>query len=314
MKIGLGTAAIGRPEYINMRQTPNQHRTLEAFRAHGLLILEEAYRQGIRYFDAAPGYGMAEQLLMDWASQNQYPDLEFGTKWGYTYLANFEPNATLHELKEHSLKKLKEQWKESKKLLPHLSTYQIHSATLESGVLENTEVLDYLFELKTAHGLRVGLTTSGPNQLETLKKALNISRGGTSLFDVFQVTYNLLEQSLAEMCVHISRENKRVIVKEALANGKILGVQNRSLASSQGNELSRIAQKYQVGVDAVALRFCLDTIDPFLVLSGAAEQPHLGQNLQASSFQLTESECQALKEYAQEPAQYWHERSLLKWN
>ena len=63
--------------------------------------------------------------------------IEIATKWGYTYTANFDANATVHEVKEHSLSKLNEQWNFSKQLLPYLKVYQIHSATLETGVLEN---------------------------------------------------------------------------------------------------------------------------------------------------------------------------------
>ena len=65
-QIGLGTAAIGRPQYINIRSKSTGHQNLETFRTHGLKILEEAYQKGIRYFDTAPGYGMAEELISNW--------------------------------------------------------------------------------------------------------------------------------------------------------------------------------------------------------------------------------------------------------
>jgi aryl-alcohol dehydrogenase-like predicted oxidoreductase len=67
--IGLGTAAIGRPQYINLRQEAVDDFSLAEFRKHGKLILNEAYRNGIRYFDTAPGYGLAEQLLIDWIQE-----------------------------------------------------------------------------------------------------------------------------------------------------------------------------------------------------------------------------------------------------
>ena len=65
-KLGLGTAALGRPHYINLRHGNQNICTLEEFRRQSLLVIEEAYNLGIRYFDTAPGYGMAEQLLLDW--------------------------------------------------------------------------------------------------------------------------------------------------------------------------------------------------------------------------------------------------------
>ena len=58
---------------------------------------------------------------------------------------------------------------------PHsqsLDLYQIHSATLESGVLQDEAVLSKLQELKDSRGLRIGLSTSGVNQAKTLDVAI----------------------------------------------------------------------------------------------------------------------------------------------
>ncbi len=140
--IGLGTAAIGRPQYININQENKDPFSLSTFKENGVKMLDYAYDAGIRYYDTAPGYGLAEQLLIDWVIEKNDSSIIAATKWGYTYVANFDPKATMHEVKEHSLKKLNEQWKVSKQLLPFLKYYQIHSATFESGVLENDAVLE----------------------------------------------------------------------------------------------------------------------------------------------------------------------------
>ena len=81
-----------------------------------IAAIRKAVDLGIRYFDTAPGYGMAEDLMIEWLKTINDPAVEVATKWGYTYTANFDPNATQHEVKEHSLKKLIEQWEFSKKL------------------------------------------------------------------------------------------------------------------------------------------------------------------------------------------------------
>ena len=107
--IGFGTAAIGRPQYINIRHAKVEEFSLAAFKEKGFAMLDSAYENGILYFDTAPGYGMAEQLLIDWVKQKNDPTIEVATKWGYTYVANFDPAATTHEVKEHSLAKLNEQ-------------------------------------------------------------------------------------------------------------------------------------------------------------------------------------------------------------
>lgn len=43
MKLGLGTAALGRPQYINVRQNNNIKHDLETFKKHSFQVLEDAY-------------------------------------------------------------------------------------------------------------------------------------------------------------------------------------------------------------------------------------------------------------------------------
>ena len=313
-QLALGTAAIGRPQYINIRQEVTTAFSLDTFKQKGTALLEAAYRQGIRYFDTAPGYGMAEQLLLDWLREKDDASIEVATKWGYTYVANFDPMATLHEEKEHSLEKLNEQWEQSKKILPLLSTYQIHSATFETGVLENQKVLDRLAELKIKHGLRIGLSTTGANQVEVLRKALDVGVETKALFDVFQVTYNVFDQNLVTISDQLLRENKRMVIKEALANGRVFPNEKYTHYDRAYKLLNNLAEKYGVGIDAIALRFCMDSLPAFKVLSGAANQQHLLENLRTTQFKLEEKDIGLLKELSTTPEQYWNERKQLGWN
>ena len=264
-------------------------------------MLEEAYTLGIRYFDTAPGYGMAEALLLDWISTKEDANIELATKWGYTYVADFDPNATQHEVKEHSIDKLNEQWKASKALLPLLTTYQIHSATFETGVLDDTTVLQRLAELKAAKGLHIGLSTTGANQGEVLKKGLEVAVGGEALFDVFQVTFNIFDQSLATIATEVAGEGKRLVIKEALANGRIFSNRNYAHYLDAYNYLEELAVRYEVGTDAIALRFCADSIPSFKVLSGASTEQQLADNMKATSFKLKEEEIERLKAFAVPP-------------
>ncbi len=313
-KLGLGTAAIGRPQYINIRQEATTEFDLAAFKQKGIAVLNNAYNQGIRYFDTAPGYGMAEQLVLDWVVEKNDPTIEVATKWGYTYVANFDPTAIQHEIKEHSLHKLNEQWVSSKELLPYLSTYQIHSATFETGVLENKNVLNRLAELKNNHGLLMGISTTGANQVAVIKKALDVEVDGIPLFDVFQVTYNILDQSLATVAKELAVQKKRLIIKEALANGRIFPNDQFPHYAHLYTNLTTLAKKYNVGIDAIALRFCMDSIAPYQVLSGAANEVHISQNSKATQFELDDRDLTALKEMAITPQSYWAERKLLAWN
>ena len=311
-KIGLGTAAMGRPQYINIRQERITDLSLKAFRQNGSTLLDTAYDMGIRYFDTAPNYGLAEQLLIDWGKTR--PDVEIATKWGYTYVANFDPNAQVHEVKEHSLAKLNEQWNQSESLLPRLTTYQIHSATFESGVLENELVLNRLAALKAEHGLRIGLTTTGTNQLEVLQQAMDVQVNGDLLFDAFQVTYNIFDQSLAVIAPLFEHHDRRLIIKEAMANGRIFPTERYPHHAETYKKMQNLAEVHGVGVDAIALRFCIDSIPAFKVLSGAALPQHLSDNLKAETFELTKTDLEGLKECAIDPSTYWDERKRLAWN
>jgi aryl-alcohol dehydrogenase-like predicted oxidoreductase len=310
--IGLGTAAIGRPQYINIRQEAVTEFSPNVFREKGIDVLDAAYEQGVRYFDTAPNYGLAEGLLIDWITDKD--DIEIATKWGYTYVANFDPNALNHEQKEHSLAKLNEQWVDSKALLPLLTTYQNHSATFETGVLDNEKILNRLAHLKNEYGLLLGITTTGVNQQEVIEKALGIVVEDRQLFDVYQLTYNVFDQSLAVISKDLVAQNKRIVVKEAMANGRIFPNEQYPHYAKAYNYLQMLAERYEVGIDAIALRFCIDSMKPFKVLSGAANTQHLSSNLKASQFQLEENELELLKATAVAPAQYWNERKQLAWN
>lgn len=311
MILGLGTAALGRPEYINIRQEEKEPFNYKRFKGSGVRVLDEAYDAGIRYFDTAPGYGLAEELLLEWVKDKK--DVELATKWGYTYVADFNPDAQQHEIKEHSLDKLSEQWEYSKQLLPYLSTYQIHSATLETGVLENEKVLSRLAQLKTDFGLKIGLTTTGVNQEQVLRKALKIKINGEPLFTVFQVTCNVLEQSLIDILPEIILAGHRVVIKEAMANGRLLKNEAYPHYSQLYLELDKLAFKYNVGVDAIAMRFLQDTMKPFSILSGGSTVEHVHSNLKTTGFNLNSREIEKLTKFKVKPSDYWKERKELSW-
>jgi aryl-alcohol dehydrogenase-like predicted oxidoreductase len=314
MKLGLGTAALGRPQYINVRQNNNIKHDLETFRKHSFQVLEDAYNSGIRYYDTAPGYGLAEGLVLEWLKTKNDKTIEIATKWGYTYTANFDTNATIHEVKEHSLAKLNEQWGYSKQLLPYLKVYQIHSATIETGVLENTEVLAQLAFLKKTHHLKIGLTTTGTNQVEVLKKALEILVDGEPIFDLFQVTYNFLDQSLKEMLAELIRQNKTIVIKEALANGRVFRNPRYPLYEEMYSILDNLSKKYKVGIDAISLKYCEQTITNSIILSGASNSEQLEENLKINSFLLSNDEIELLNSFKIKPEFYWRERKELQWN
>lgn len=160
-RLGLGLAALGRPAYINPGREEDLGRTrspawLEE-RTHW--VLDEAWGAGVRYLDAARSYGRAEDYLAAWLADRAVPPerVVVGSKWGYVYVGDWRLDAPVHEVKDHSAETLRRQYAQSRAILgDHLDLYQVHSATLESGVLEDREVLVELFRLRLETGLAWG--------------------------------------------------------------------------------------------------------------------------------------------------------------
>jgi len=174
-RVGLGLAALGRPSYITLGRDADlgADRSVEAMERRCHAMLDSAYAAGIRYFDAARSYGSAEAFLASWLHGRGLPAdaVTVGSKWGYTYTGAWRLDAPTHEIKDLSVEALRRQLLESRALLgERLRLYQVHSATLESGVLDDRQVLEELMRLRS-EGLVVGLTVSGPRQAETIDRA-----------------------------------------------------------------------------------------------------------------------------------------------
>jgi aryl-alcohol dehydrogenase-like predicted oxidoreductase len=313
--IGLGLAALGRPGYINLGHAEDLNETyeVEAMAAHAHRVLDAAWAAGVRYFDAARSYGRAEAFLGEWLTSRQIsPDeVVVGSKWGYTYTADWQIEAEKHEVKEHSLAVLQRQIGESRELLgDYLDLYQIHSATLDSGVLENEAVLGELARLK-AGGLKIGLSLSGANQGETLERAVAVQlANGRLLFDAVQATWNLLEQSAGPALAAAHAAGLGVIVKEALANGRLTP---RS-AEPKMALLRQIAAEKGTTMDALALAAVLAQPWAGIVLSGAATVEHLEANVRAVDVAVDEETAVRLQTLVESPEAYWQTRSDLAWN
>lgn len=320
-KMGLGMAALGRPGYINLGHDADlgENKSAEFMALQAWQMLDYAWEKGIRYFDAARSYGKGESFLGDWmiAKNIAEPEINIGSKWGYTYTADWRVEVEAgekHEVKEHSLEVLERQLEESQKALPsHLDLYQIHSATLESGVLDNRPVLERLAQLRN-DDILIGLSVSGANQSAVIEKALTIELDGKRLFDSVQATWNLLEQSAGPALQAASDAGLGVIIKEAVANGRLTSKNDDPAFASKMTRLQDLANRYNVGVDAIALAAVI--AQPFvdITLSGAAKIEHLESNLQALNVTWVEDPQTLFADFSESADAYWGIRSGLKWN
>ena len=292
--IGLGLAAVGRPGYITLDREKDlgNDRSVTALERRAHDVLSAAYDAGVRYFDAARSYGFAERFLASWLRERALPPeaVAVGSKWGYTYVGNWQVDAPVHEVKDHSLAALRRQIDESRALLgEYLDLYQIHSATLESGVLDDPAVLAELNTLR-AGGLTIGMSVSGPRQSEVIRRALAVRVDGVNPFQSVQATWNLLDPSAGPALVEAHAAGWGVIIKEALANG-------------------RLADRDQ---EAIAAALANPWVD--VVLSGAVTETQVRSNAGALGVHLSPDRLAALSKLAEPPEQYWKERGQLAWH
>jgi aryl-alcohol dehydrogenase-like predicted oxidoreductase len=136
-------------------------------------------------------------------------------------------------------------------------------------------VLDELARLRGA-GYKIGLTVTGPRQGDTVRRALSVVVAGERLFDCVQATWNLLEPSVGSALEEARSAGLGVIVKEALANGRLTARNDDPAFAAKVRRLEEMAARLGTGVDRQA--------------------DEMAQGL------------------AQSPEDYWDTRARLPWN
>lgn len=330
-RLGLGLAALGRPAYINLGRGDDlgAHRSVDALEQRCHEVLDAAYASGIRYIDAARSYGLAEAFVRSWLQRRTAPDaadadvdvdidddveadvdvdvdVVIASKWGYAYVGDWRMDAPAQEVKDLSVATLRRQITESRALLGNrLAIYQIHSATLESGVLDDGDVLRELARLRS-EGLVIGLTVTGPKQADVIRRALETTIDGANPFELVQATWNLLEPSAGPALADAKARGWRIVIKEALANGRL---------TERGREpditqLAREARARETTVDALALAAALSQPWADVVLSGAVTPEQLASNVKALALVRDAADWPIIAEAAPD---YWSARSKLAW-
>jgi aryl-alcohol dehydrogenase-like predicted oxidoreductase len=307
-RIGLGLAAVGRPAYITTNRAADLggDRSMTALRERTSQLLDAAYAAGVRYVDVARSYGSAEAFLGEWiAHHGRVDDLVVGSKWGYTYVGGWDMAAPVQEVKDLSVANFERQYRETTALLgDQLRLYQVHSLTIESGALEDGALLAALARLRQK-GLLVGITTTGPNQADTIRGALEVRVDGAPLFSAVQATWNLLETSAGPALGEASAAGWAVIVKEALANGRL------TVGGGDGgpeSPLGSAAAALGVTPDALAIAAVLAQPWVSVVLSGAASVEQLTSNLMALTIA-----APSFPDLGEPADEYWAERSARPW-
>jgi aryl-alcohol dehydrogenase-like predicted oxidoreductase len=312
-RLGLGLAALGRPAYITVGHGDDfpEGREPDAMERRAHAVLDAARAAGVTYYDVARSYGRAEAFVRSWLDARRIAPgaVVVGSKWGYRYTGGWQLGAPRHEVKDHSLDAFHAQLAESRGLLGrHLGLYQIHSATPDTGVLEDEPLLDALAALRDG-GVRVGITASGTRQPETVRRAIAIRRGGAPLFAAIQATWNVLERSCEEALREARAAGRTVIVKEVLANGRLTA---RGDAGRTG-PVALLARDLHVGPDAVAVAAALARPWADVILLGPDSVDQLRSNLRALEVRAGPALLSRLDGLRQDPESYWRARATLPW-
>ncbi|MDL4813933.1 aldo/keto reductase [Actinomadura opuntiae] len=306
-RLGIGLAAVGRPAYINVGRTEElpSDRDVEQLRDATWRLLDSAYAAGIRWVDTARSYGRAEEFLSEWLAARTPDGVTVSSKWGYTYVGEWKTDAPVHEVKDHGIDRYCAQYEETRALLgDHLSVYQVHSLTEESPLFHDVRLQAALAEA-AAQGVRVGFSTSGPRQAETIRHAMQLEVSGQRLFSTVQSTWNLLETSAEAALEEAHQAGLHVLLKEVLANGR--------LAVQPPSAMQAMATEKRVAADALALAAALSRPWADTVLIGAVSPGQLHANLEATRVSLDERELDVLSALRIAPVRYWRERSELPW-
>lgn len=174
-------------------------------------------------------------------------------------------------------------------------------------------VLVEMARLRSERGVVMGLTVSGPRQAEVIERAVSLTVAGERLFDTVQATWNLLETSAGPALAAAAGAGMGVVVKEALANGRLTPRNSEPDLAPKLASLEAEAQRLNTVIDGLALAAALAQPWATTVLSGAARADHLRSNVGALDVAWDAQAAERLASLAEPPEEYWQRRSELEW-
>jgi aryl-alcohol dehydrogenase-like predicted oxidoreductase len=124
-----------------------------------------------------------------------------------------------------------------------------------------------------------------------------------------QATWNVLERSAGDALAAAHDAGWGVLVKEALANGRLAGRGTPPITAALG----RVAARHGIGEDAIALAAVLANPWADVALSGAVTPAQVRSNASAVDVELSREDLAELGSLAVEPDAYWSARSALAW-
>jgi aryl-alcohol dehydrogenase-like predicted oxidoreductase len=179
----------------------------------------------------------------------------------------------------------------------------------ESSVLKDKAVIQELQAIKKG-GVDIGISTSGPQQKETITELLDINKT-EKLFTFIQCTINIFEQSCIEILEKASNQGINVIAKEIFANGRLTDL-NDSLHQEKLSEIKKVASTVNMTIEDLALIWVYQLPFVKIVLTGASTIEQLDKNI--NSLNKIDIKLPSLSNYQLNMTDYWNTRKSLTWN
>jgi len=242
IELGLGIIGLGKPWGYMASEVPTERNAIQ--------LLEFAYQSGIRYFDSAPSYGIAEERLGKFLRSLNGPQREqvrIATKFGEHWDAEQQ-----QPFVEHSYDALRRSLDASLKHLGRIDVLQLHKTTPE--VLLSTD-LDRAWDY--AASLGIAMFGASVSDLESAGIVIDEARYGS-----IQLPLNRADAKFS------------VSVEEAAAKGLWIAT-NRPFAMG-----AMLYGEHPV-TQVEAFRFVLRHKFNGVILTGTKSKEHLKENWRA---------------------------------
>ena len=105
-----------------------------------------------------------------------------------------------------------------------------------------------------------------------------------------------------------------IVIKEALANGRLTDRNYDPKFAVKRKILENEAERLKTSIDALSIAAVLAQPWADIVLSGATTIDQLQSNLKALEVQLDERALATLLSFEESPYDYWTYRSAMPWN
>ena len=242
IELGLGIIGLGKPWGHVPAEVPSEREAIE--------LLEFAYDTGIRYFDSAPSYGIAEDRLGKFLCSLdplQRTQVRVATKFGEHWNAEQQ-----QPFIDHSFNALCRSLDKSLRHLERIDILQLHKTTPE--VLRSTG-LDRAWEYATS----LGIPMHGASVSDLLSARIVID---DPRYRCIQLPFNRADAKFAESIVDAAARGLWIATNRPFAMGAML---------YGAHPISR----------ADAFRFVLQYKFNGVILTGTKSKNHLAENWQA---------------------------------